>query len=245
MYEIQNAKSSNNSPLRDGLCDMMQRNRGSLTDGTLMPNAWRAAGGSGAGGGNFLPVNQQKSVSTTSSQDAGAQGPKPSYVPPIQTRDAQGKTLPQYRMGIGHRILGTLANFANGFAGNHAQPIYVGPGALNNRYYQEEAQRQQQNLENNLLQRAADRHRDAIDWRTIMTDPVSGKWVGTTFGGQRQEIGTPPWVGPEDEDEDENDGGTNKDAPGVDPQSAAPVGGQPKSAARRRFGEVRKGKSYR
>jgi len=149
MYEIQNAKSSNNSPLRDGLFDMMQRNRGSLTDGTLMPNAWRAAGGRGAGGGNFLPVNQQKPVSTTSSQDAGVQGPKPpTYQPQIQTRDAQGKTLPQYRMGIGHRILGTLTNFANGFAGNHAQPIYVGPGALNNRYYQEEAQRQKQNQEN-------------------------------------------------------------------------------------------------
>src|SRR5215470_11738016 len=243
MYEIQNAKSSNNSPLRDGLFDMMQRNRGSLTDGTLMPNAWRAAGGRGAGGGNFLPVNQQKPVSTTSSQDAGVQGPKPpTYQPQIQTRDAQGKTLPQYRMGIGHRILGTLTNFANGFAGNHAQPIYVGPGALNNRYYQEEAQRQQSNLENNLLQRAADRHRDAIDWRTIMTDPVSGKWVGTTFGGQRQEIGTPPWVGPGDDDKDEDNDGTNKDAPGVvlpgaKPQSAAPIGGQPRSAARRRFEE--------
>lgn len=59
------------------------------------------------------------------------------------SRDAQGKTLPKYRMGIGQRILGTFANFANGFARNGASPVYVGPGALNNRYYQDEQERQQ------------------------------------------------------------------------------------------------------
>lgn len=59
------------------------------------------------------------------------------------SRDAQGKTLPKYRMGIGQRILGTFANFANGFARNGASPVYVGPGALNNRYYQDEQEREQ------------------------------------------------------------------------------------------------------
>ena len=90
-------------------------------------------------------------------------GPSGQYLPPIQRRDAQGKTLPKYRMGIGHRILATVANFANGFAGKGAAPIYVGPGALNNRYYQDEVYRQQVNDENP--------YRNAIDWRTISAGP--------------------------------------------------------------------------
>src|SRR5262249_6907391 len=140
MFEI-------NSPIKEAVMKWQQNGRGDQPSFNFRPVGLGQIN-SGAGAGNFMPVNQQKPVSTTSSQDARAQGPKPSsYVPPIQSRDAQGKTLPQYRMGIGHRILGTLANFANGFAGNHAQPVYVGPGALNNRYYQEEAQRQQQNFE--------------------------------------------------------------------------------------------------
>lgn len=81
----------------------------------------------------------------TNGQTTATQNPV--RVRPIQTRDAQGKTLPKYRMGVGQRILATVANFANGFARNGAAPIYVGPGALNNRYYQDEAIRQQQNRE--------------------------------------------------------------------------------------------------
>jgi hypothetical protein len=84
--------------------------------------------------------------------DAGQATPNPriadeedvvKYSPVTPSRDAQGKTLPKYRMGIGQRILGTFANFANGFARNGASPVYVGPGALNNRYYQDERERQQ------------------------------------------------------------------------------------------------------
>jgi hypothetical protein len=41
--------------------------------------------------------------------------------------DSAGKS--KYHMGIGQRILGTVANFANGFARDGAAPIYVGPGA--------------------------------------------------------------------------------------------------------------------
>lgn len=81
----------------------------------------------------------------TNGQTTATQNPV--RVRPIQTRDAQGKTLPKYRMGVGQRILATVANFANGFARNGVAPIYVGPGALNNRYYQDEAIRQQQNRE--------------------------------------------------------------------------------------------------
>src|SRR5215472_8090522 len=159
MFENQNA--NNNSFLRNSLTNMMANNRAGQLNSNFMPVGFGQTS-SGVGGSNFLPINQQMpAVSTPSTQDVGAPGSKPpvttppSYVPAIQTRDAQGKTLPQYRMGIGHRILGTLTNFANGFAGNHAQPIYVGPGALNNRYYQDERQRRQ-NLE------AAQQELDAI-----------------------------------------------------------------------------------
>ncbi|HEY6250878.1 MAG TPA: hypothetical protein VI685_13035 [Candidatus Angelobacter sp.] len=85
--------------------------------------------------------NASGSGQTTTNQN-------PANLPPINPRDDQGKTLPKYRMGIGQRILGTVANFANGFARNGAETIYVGPGALNNRYYQDEELRQQQNLSN-------------------------------------------------------------------------------------------------
>ena len=64
---------------------------------------------------------------------------------------------PKYRMGTGQRILGTLANFASGFAGHGGSPVYVGPGALNHRYYQDEALRRE-NLEN-VTRQLAEQHR--------------------------------------------------------------------------------------
>jgi len=97
------------------------------------------------------------------------------YIPPIQTRDAQGKTLPKYRMGIGQRILASVANFANGFAGNGKAPVFVGPGALNNRYYQDEAFREQQNDDNQQ------RNRD----------------------GNLNKLGAPPWTSPQDDGSDD------------------------------------------
>jgi len=59
---------------------------------------------------------------------------------PVDT--ATGKTKPQYRMGLGTRILGSLANAAAGFSGRGGEPVYVGPGATNQRYAREERQRQ-------------------------------------------------------------------------------------------------------
>src|SRR5579864_440097 len=90
------------------------------------------------------PVTEQNPIGQTNT------GQNSAYLPPIQPRDDQGKTVPKYRMGIGQRILGTVANFANGFARNGEAPIYVGPGALNNRYYQDEEIRRQQNLQNTV-----------------------------------------------------------------------------------------------
>ena len=126
---------------------------------------------------------------------------------PTRHRDDQGRTLPQYRMGIGHRILGTLANFANGFAGNRAQPIYVGPGALNNRYYQDEQQRRenldaaQQELQ--AIQGPAKLH-NVIDYRTIGKDPTGKGWVGKTYSGEKRNIAPPPYAASGEQDDEEN-----------------------------------------
>src|SRR5947209_11915981 len=60
--------------------------------------------------------------------------------PPYESDNTSGPHAPpdpddrRYRMGIGQRILGSVANFLNGFAKNGADPIYVGPGAHNSRY---------------------------------------------------------------------------------------------------------------
>jgi hypothetical protein len=61
---------------------------------------------------------------------------------PINPVDpATHKTKPEYRMGIGSRILGAVADFGAGFNGRPA-PVYIGPGATNQRFAREEAQRQ-------------------------------------------------------------------------------------------------------
>ena len=195
----------------------------------------------GLGGSNSSGRDGQSGQSGQAAANGGPSGSSSVYLPPIQTRDAQGKTLPKYRMGIGHRILATVANFANGFAGNRAAPIYVGPGALNNRYYQDEAYREQVNNENAGL------GRNVIDWRTIAQDPTSKKWYGQTFGGEKQELGTPPWAAGQT---DPADDAPNDDDEGEPPPIGAQVGPEPvkRPSARQRFGEIRRSKnpnSYR
>lgn len=61
------------------------------------------------------------------------------YLRNLQVTDA---TKPEYRMGIGGRIMGTLANFLSGMRG--AGPmVYTGRGATNSRYNQAERLRQE------------------------------------------------------------------------------------------------------
>src|SRR5262245_24178629 len=129
MFDLDNVSSGNPSFARQ-IADVMKQTRvNGPAPMAFSPNA-RAlgdlAGEAGASVRNPMTVLQEQQAH---------------YGTPTDPHD------PRYRMGMGHRILGTLANFANGFAGNHASPIYVGPGALNNRYYQDERLRQQ-NLEN-------------------------------------------------------------------------------------------------
>lgn len=49
---------------------------------------------------------------------------------------------PMYKMGTGQRILGTAANFLQGFGGKPFTPTYVGPGATNGRFARDESMRQ-------------------------------------------------------------------------------------------------------
>jgi len=97
-------------------------NRGALRIDPATGNAYRQFG---------LPT----ASTTTNGQNAAGQNP--TYLPPIQARDDQGKTVPKYRMGIGQRILATVANFANGVwrewrvahlcrAGGVEQPVLPG-----------------------------------------------------------------------------------------------------------------------
>lgn len=58
-------------------------------------------------------------------------------IDPKAVDPATGK--PMYRMGWGQRLLGTVANFANGFARNGVEPTYVGPGATNPRFARDTA----------------------------------------------------------------------------------------------------------
>jgi hypothetical protein len=53
---------------------------------------------------------------------------------------ATGK--PKYRMGLGQRLLGAVADFGLGFSGSRNPGVYIGPGATNHRYDVDEATRQ-------------------------------------------------------------------------------------------------------
>jgi len=70
---------------------------------------------------------------------------------PIPKTDAAGNTQPQYKMGLGRRILmGAAATLGHGVPGlaevtsNPNDPNYIGPGAVNSRYTRDEATRQAQ-----------------------------------------------------------------------------------------------------
>jgi hypothetical protein len=47
-----------------------------------------------------------------------------------------------YKMGLGQRLLGTASNFLTGFGSGKTPPIYVGPGATNSRFDQDETTRE-------------------------------------------------------------------------------------------------------
>jgi hypothetical protein len=50
---------------------------------------------------------------------------------------------PKYKMGIGGRIMGTVANFLSGMA-RQGPAVYTGKGAVNSRYYRDEGNRLRQ-----------------------------------------------------------------------------------------------------
>jgi ribosomal protein L17 len=62
---------------------------------------------------------------------------------PLDRNAVDPKTgKPQYRMGLGQRLLGTASNFLTGSGGGKTPPIYVGPGATNWRFDRDEATRE-------------------------------------------------------------------------------------------------------
>jgi hypothetical protein len=62
--------------------------------------------------------------------------PTDKYIP------GTNKVKPEYRMGIGGRVVGTIGNFLSGFGGSHVPATYVGPGATNRTYDIAEQRRQ-------------------------------------------------------------------------------------------------------
>jgi hypothetical protein len=79
------------------------------------------------------------SVSPGEVPSPAASSPATTTLPGLMQRRSQAATpldpsSNQYRMGWGQRLLGTAANFLHGFAGDKAEPIYVGPGATNSRF---------------------------------------------------------------------------------------------------------------
>ena len=231
------SENPGNSQVADGIANILKRVR------TVGPAVNATAKGAGAvqdgtvslqdGLQEMLRRNRMYGPIPDSGQEQMQKPGRPPYLPPIQTKDDQGKTIPKYRMGTRQRILGTLANFANGFAGHGGSPVYVGPGALNNRYYRDEAYREQQNKE--AIQHNADGYRNAIDYHTIVQDAVTGKWKGKTYGGEVRELDPPPWAGAAGEDQQPN----NKDMPVEQPDEEEPER-YVSTPARRRFAETRR-----
>ena len=156
-----------------------------------------------------LTQAQQQSLTTVPSAEAAL---RPLY------EERAAKSVPtdpadhQYKMGIGGRILGTLANFLSGLNGGGAT-VYTGPGATNNRYAL--AERRRAGELSALNEKIADTEKlnDArrsdfalatqqedrtqkqkmIDPESVYYDEQNKKWKGKTFGGQEQEVAPPQW----------------------------------------------------
>lgn len=90
-------------------------------------------------------VKQAMAASATRMPQAPPQDDQLSNL--IQQRQQAGQPLdrtnPKYKMGLGGRIAGSLANFASGVAGKGVA-VDVGPGAMNSRYYNDTIDRMNQ-----------------------------------------------------------------------------------------------------
>ena len=131
---------------------------------------------------------------------------------------------PKYRMGIGQRLLGALGNFASGVTGggpvkyigpgatNRAYDIAEQTRKANLANVDTQISDQEKLAELNEkayanvyrqalasgrigeLEARADKYSNAIDPNSIQQEAATGKWYGTSYGGERREVGAPKWA---------------------------------------------------
>jgi hypothetical protein len=94
---------------------------------------------------------------------------------------------PKYKMGIGGRIMGTVANFLSGMA-RQGPAVYTGKGAVNSRYYRDEG--------NRLRQLNDARARDELSPR-----PQQDSWQQQNWGKPQQQAPANGSSSGNDEDE--------------------------------------------
>lgn len=96
------------------------------------------------------------------------------------------QTQPKYRMGLGQRILGGIADFGEGFSGR-APSVYIGPGATNRQFSMDEAARQSKvaNIDTQIKgQESLDTEniKRETEMRKAMYDAMMGNAKLTTAG---------------------------------------------------------------
>lgn len=163
-----------------------------------------------------------------SSSAAAPAPPNDPNIPSLVERRAQlAQPLnvkdPKYKMGLGQRLLGVLANFSSG-VGGRGPVSYIGPGATNRQYDIDEAAREKQigATDTEIKQRQdlaeenrkqyqtaaqaeergaisqrnvaqADKYKNAVDPQSIRYDDGQQKWLGKTYGGEEREVEEPKW----------------------------------------------------
>ena len=169
------------SSTREDIAEMVKHNR---INGPSVKMTGAGASGLQSGTAALPQAETRGAVPMAVPPIAQSPGPVNAEGAPVRTpitvlREQQAQlskpgdpNAPNYRMGTGQRILGTLANFASGFAGHGGSPVYVGPGALNHRYYQDEALRRE-NLEN-VTRQLAEQHRVDPDQTGAKTNSGGG-----------------------------------------------------------------------
>jgi hypothetical protein len=105
---------------------------------------------------------------------------------PIDPRAVDPNTgKPMYKMGLGQRILGTVANAARGYASRgEATPIDVGPGATNARFGRD-VQMQKENTEN-LDTQIGNTEKLNTEQQNLYNSAIKASYEGEVAGAKRE-----------------------------------------------------------